>query len=157
MLAFSTNWTRLLATLVLLLFGPSQAAEVFRWTDDRGNVHFGDRPPPGRGETVELRPEATTPPPNESGEMPARRAAQRKLLRIYSEERMERAEARRREAALREERQRNCLKARETLERYRHAPSLYRVRDDGTPETLSTAERRRVTEEASEAVERLCR
>ena len=157
MIRLSNIWMRLLPVLALLLAGPAQAAEVFRWTDDRGNVHYGDRPPPGRGESVQLPPAAATTAPEESDGLSARRATQQKLLKIYSEERLERAEARRREAALREERQRNCLQARATLERYRHAPSLYRLREDGARATLSAAERIQVTDEAARAVDQWCR
>lgn len=36
--------------------GPSLAAEAFRWQDERGAVHYGDRPPPGAPVDKRLRP-----------------------------------------------------------------------------------------------------
>jgi len=49
--------------LAALLASQAVAAEVYRWVDEDGTVHFGDQPPPG-AEKVELPPPSTyTPPP----------------------------------------------------------------------------------------------
>lgn len=45
-----------LLALVVLIVPMLTAAEVYRWTDDQGRVHFGDRPPGNRpSETVDVR------------------------------------------------------------------------------------------------------
>lgn len=31
--------------LVALLVGPVAQAELYKWVDDRGNIHYGDKPP----------------------------------------------------------------------------------------------------------------
>ncbi|WP_297528120.1 DUF4124 domain-containing protein [Thiohalobacter sp.] len=55
--------TGLTLLLLALLAGQAMAAEVYRWVDEDGTVHFGDQPPPG-AEKVELPPPSTyTPPP----------------------------------------------------------------------------------------------
>ncbi|WP_018871709.1 DUF4124 domain-containing protein [Thioalkalivibrio sp. ALJ16] len=42
--------------LAALLAPAFASADVYRWTDDQGNVHFGDRPPEGRtSESVDVR------------------------------------------------------------------------------------------------------
>lgn len=35
---------RLTTALLLLACGPALAAGVYKWTDEKGRVHFGDRP-----------------------------------------------------------------------------------------------------------------
>ena len=40
----------LLATLSF-----SAVAQVYKWTDENGNVHFGTQPPPGQQEEVKIR------------------------------------------------------------------------------------------------------
>lgn len=40
----------LLATLSFSAF-----AQVYKWTDENGNVHFGNQPPPGQHEEVKIR------------------------------------------------------------------------------------------------------
>jgi len=56
---------RLLAGVVLLLaWLPVHAAEVYRWVDEQGKVHFSDTPPPGMAtESEEVRgPQASSTP-----------------------------------------------------------------------------------------------
>ena len=47
------------------LFTPLAATEVYKWTDDAGHVHFGDKPPASAAERVTIRsaptPAATSP------------------------------------------------------------------------------------------------
>lgn len=44
----------LLATLSFSAF-----AQVYKWTDENGNVHFGNQPPPGQQEEVHIRESKT--------------------------------------------------------------------------------------------------
>lgn len=47
---------RLVALLALLLPGLCGAQDLYRWTDDQGRVHFGDRPPQDRApEQLQLK------------------------------------------------------------------------------------------------------
>jgi len=47
---------KLCSTLVLLiLFLNANAGSIQKWTDENGNVHFGDRPPPGKSQSEELK------------------------------------------------------------------------------------------------------
>ena len=146
-----------LLAITILLLGTAHAGEVFRWTDDRGNIHFGDRPPPGEGEILEIKPGATASTPRESAEFAERRSTQQKLLRIYQDERAERAEARKREAAKKQARKQHCTEAKQRLYQYRHAPSLYRLERDGSRKTLSTNERHQATDDAQKEVNHWCR
>jgi hypothetical protein len=36
-------------------------AEVYKWTDENGNVHFGSQPPPGKKEEVKIRDTRSSP------------------------------------------------------------------------------------------------
>ena len=51
----------LLAAALLLAIPAS--AQIYKTTDEHGNVVFTDSPPPGEGEQVELPQTNTTPPP----------------------------------------------------------------------------------------------
>ena len=57
-----------LLILSLLLASTLASAQIYRTTDEDGNVIFTDRPPASEGsevEAVELNPTNTTPPPEE--------------------------------------------------------------------------------------------
>lgn len=45
----------------LLLFSIPAFAQVYKWTDENGNVHFGNQPPPGEREEVHIRESKTGP------------------------------------------------------------------------------------------------
>lgn len=44
------DW-RLAATALLVICGSLAAQELYKWTDENGNVHYGDKPPAGAGKT----------------------------------------------------------------------------------------------------------
>jgi hypothetical protein len=39
---------RTLVLIVLLAASASAAAQIYRWTDEQGRVHYGSQPPPGQ-------------------------------------------------------------------------------------------------------------
>lgn len=45
---------RLLIPLLLILSFPA-SGQVYKWTDENGNVHFGSQPPPGQNQEVKIR------------------------------------------------------------------------------------------------------
>lgn len=44
------------ALLLLSLLSFSAFAQVYKWTDENGNTHFGAQPPPGNQQQVDIRP-----------------------------------------------------------------------------------------------------
>lgn len=44
--------------VALLFFSIPAFAQVYKWTDENGNVHFGNQPPPGEREQMEIRESA---------------------------------------------------------------------------------------------------
>ncbi|KTD21269.1 DUF4124 domain-containing protein [Legionella londiniensis] len=61
---------RLFILISLMIFLPILHAEIYKWTDSEGNVHFSDKPHPG-AEKIDLPPVQTfspppTPPPAET-------------------------------------------------------------------------------------------
>jgi hypothetical protein len=54
-----TRFSRIFFTLALTAIPLLATAQVYRWVDDRGQVHYSQVPPPGR----EARPIGPPPPP----------------------------------------------------------------------------------------------
>ncbi len=141
-----------LLLLGLLLPVALAQAEVYRWVDEKGRVHYGDRPAGDRAERVELH----TRPAGEDPGMEQRRKKQQKLLEVLEEERREKEAERARARAEQEAREQDCKKARERLSRYQNANFIYTRNEDGSRVILEGEEYERVLREAREAVQRFC-
>ena len=122
-----------------VLAGPA-AAEVYRWVDEQGKVHFGDRPPAtAPAEALDLDV-----PPAVDGPDRGRMERQRRFLDVTEEERRREAAARREAQAERERRAENCRRARDNLARVRRARYLYQG-TDGERRVYSEEERAQVS------------
>lgn len=138
---------------ILLQPAAEPLAEVYKWTDEDGRVHYGDKPPVENAETVEIQ----NPPSDHDPALQQRREKRRRLLEIYNEDRQsqqEQEEAARRE---REQRKRRCAQASERLQTTRDANFLYEKTDDPqNPHVLSAAERQAEIERLRNAVKKWC-
>ncbi|WJW75662.1 DUF4124 domain-containing protein [Thiohalobacter sp. IOR34] len=139
--------------LVLLFSAGLAAAEVYRWTDAEGRVHFGDRPPASGAEVVPLR---SAPSAAGAPDEAERRARQQRLLQAYGEERLKKKEAARRQAADAAARRRRCLDVRDRLRRYQRGVPLYRLDDAGRRVYLEEAQRAALIGRLQRAERELC-
>jgi hypothetical protein len=130
-------------------------AEVYRWTDANGQVHYGARPPPQGAERLDL-PKATVAPATGDADVEARRARQRRLLESYEYERGQKeAEAER--AA--QQQQQNAQRCRELQRRWRrlsHPGPIYFGRADGGRDYLDDAGREAEKERMRPAYVQAC-
>ena len=125
--------------LLLLLTSSALGSGVYRWVDQSGGVHFGDRPPRSDANAVE---EVEVPrAPAASPDAAQRRERRDRLLRAYEHER---GEARARAQAAASERAKHaadCARLGKALERANTARYLYRKGKGGEPDILSEEER----------------
>ena len=92
---------RLFIVLLALLPG-LLAAEIYKWVDENGNVHYGDKPPQQPAETLDIE---TPAPSSEAPPMDSKRQIE-EALRIVTESRERREDLEREEAAAIAERER---------------------------------------------------
>jgi hypothetical protein len=138
--------------IVLLLSGQvSVHAEVFRWVDEKGQVHFGDQA--REASTHAIKPHARPPI---QGDQQQRMQKTRKLLNAYQIERQQQREQKAKQKEQAEKRKRGCIQARDNLRKYTDFGNVYRLDDDGKREYLSEKERAALLQRSREAVARLC-
>lgn len=132
-----------LALALILLSATASAAGVYKWVDDKGKVHYGDRPPASassKSVNVESRGSSTAGPVSE-----AERAARRqRLLQSFEADRAERANQRaQKQQALAKKRElkRKCAYARDNIEQLRSATGVYDLDHTGERRYLSNEER----------------
>jgi hypothetical protein len=137
--------------LLCLAIAPCHA-EVYRWVDEQGQVHFDDQPPDSS--TRSFKPAS---PSGQGGGEDQRMEKTRKLLNAYESERQQAREqaAERRENE--EKRRRQCVEAKDDLRQYQEAGSLYRLDEEGKRVWYSNAEREALIAQYREAIAKWCR
>ena len=139
-------------SLFLLLASPGSWAEVYRWVDAQGQVHFEDRNQAQSGsDTRSYRPPAAT------VEDPQQRLDKtRKLLNAYRAERQQAREQREQEKQELAKRARQCAIARDKLRQYQQYGAIYRLDDEGKRVYLSDQEREVLIERSQDEIARWC-
>lgn len=143
----------LAAVLALTLAGTPALAEVYKWVDAEGNVHYGDRPPSEGRETRSLD---LTPAPDRDSDHGSRSLKQRRLLEAFEAERAERELAESEAAEAKRERVHKCDQARRTLANFERANVIYTTDDSGARNYMSDGERREAAANARAWIARHC-
>ena len=141
---------RQLIASILLLFGPCIAAnaDIWKWVDEDGNVHFGDTPAREYAVNAEL---VTYTPGNRSASTSSN--SQTNTNRgndTNPEETPEEKRARQDSQAY------YCDRAKEIYDSYVDAPRLYRTSEDGRREYLSDQEAAAALANAEASVAEWC-
>nr|WP_256833455.1 DUF4124 domain-containing protein [Pseudomonas oleovorans] len=109
--------------LIVALLPSLAAAEIYRWTDEQGQVHFGQRPVAG-AETVQVKPQVV-----ERDQHTREREA--RSQRFYDARREEQQQAAAAATAQREERANECRDLRRRLAQIPEGFSYYRTDANG--------------------------
>ena len=147
-----------LFAILSCLLAPAVSAEVYKWTDAEGRVHFGDRPPGRDAESVTIRGAGKDDANDYQAPVtPADRAAkQRRLLNAFEEERRQKQEQKDEARNKKMERQRSCAKARDELEGLLTHGRIYNLDKDGNRVYLDGPGRDRAIADARREVEHRC-
>ncbi|MFC4257896.1 DUF4124 domain-containing protein [Marinobacter lacisalsi] len=139
--------------LVCLLVTPMTLAGTYRWVDENGQTHFGDRPPAdAASDEVNLDP---TP----AGSDAAARERQQRMndfLEQSEKERAERNEAKAREEAMAEKREARCEALRGRLKYLDSVSRIYRINNEGERVYVDEEENERIRREFRARVREEC-
>lgn len=145
---------RVLPVVGAVLLGaaaPAPAADVYKWVDEDGKVHFGDRPQGGNAEVMTVRPAAVP-----SGGGRARHERTERLLESLKSEREERRDAYAAAEAEKRERKQKCTVAKAELSRRESAAHLFYRDADGNKRVIDGEEYEAAIQEARDAVAHWC-
>ena len=120
--------TKLLAVLVLALVTTGATAEVYKWVDQDGRVHYSDRKPGSGSEARALElPSAAS----KDADHAERSLQRRRLLDAFEAERAEQEQAEAEAAAAKRERNEKCARIKRDLARFERANIIYTHDDSG--------------------------
>ncbi len=140
--------------LLCLLATPVAAlAGTYRWVDENGQTHFGDRPPAG---AVSDEVKVTPAPVDEDAAARARKTRVNEFLEQSEKERAERNEAKARQETAAEERQARCEQLRGRLKYLKSVSKIYRINNDGERVYVDDEENERLRREFTARVQSEC-
>ena len=147
------QYSILAAVLALTLVGTPALAEVYKWVDAEGNVHYGDRPPSSGQEPQSLSLPSAPDRDSDHGE---RSLKQRRLLEAFEAERADQERVETEAAEAKRERAHDCEQARRTLANFERANIVYTTDENGARVYMSDEERRGAAANAKEWIRKHC-
>jgi hypothetical protein len=145
---------RSLLLIVLTLACLPVSAEVHKWVDEDGQVHYEDSPK-GAGSAGRSSDGSSSQEPTPEQE---RLEKQKRVLEVMETERRAKQEQKEKADQERKESAAKCESAKQELTRRQEARYLYRKGSGDTErEVLSEEERAKVTAEAAAAVKKWCK
>lgn len=140
--------------LCLCLFAaPLAMAGTYRWVDENGQTHFGDRPPANaKSDELNLDP----PPADPDNAARDRHQRMQDFLEQSEQERAERNERESRQQAVAAERQARCEALRGRLKYLKSVSRIYRVNNNGERVYVDEEENERLRREFRTRVQEEC-
>ena len=143
------------AVAAMTLASGALANEIYKWTDESGNVHYEDRP---RGEPTEERIDLTyrrtdSRAVNQRTQARLDRQAERNEAKSVAAAAEDEAAEK---AAAAAERAKACERARARLETYLQSRRLYRTDENGERVYLDDAQRQEARQKAEEQITEFC-
>lgn len=129
-----------IALILTIGFSTAASAEMYKWVDENGDVHFSDRPQHTNAGRIQLAYTVGNQARQPDGEVEP----------SADESAAETSERERAEAYF-------CKQATEAYDEYKSAPSLYKTDDDGQREYLSDEEVADLLAETRSKISEWCR
>ena len=150
------------ALLIIIGFvSATLQAEVYKWVDDKGIVHYGDKQNT-EGRSVEMQVDMSSPdenPENANKETAtlSRDEKRRRLAGAMEEDRLEKKEAREKKKAERDQNKRQCNQLKDKKKRRQAAAVLYKLDKDGNRVVLSDEQRSKNQKSLDKQIKKYCR
>lgn len=141
--------------ILIILVTVQTHAEVYKWTDDKGQVHYGDKPiavPEAEAFGVDTRKNSGVALDDKT-----RVEKRQRLLDAMAEDRKEKVKQREKARAENADRQRRCVYYKDRLRLSQQASGVYRLDQDGNRVFLSEAGREQSSRNLQAQINKYCR
>ena len=146
-------------SLILLSISPLlDAANIYKWTDSKGNVHYGEHPPDEKAKEVRIRGGQQEDSIDSAAPKKDTAIKDRdRIIKAMENDRLARETKRQKKKDAEQKLNKQCANARDLLRRYLSAGSLYRLDDKGNRTTLSKQARQNEITRLKENIKKRCR
>ena len=119
-----TRWSLVLT--LLLSIAPYASAQVYKWVDEHGKVHYGDKPADEASQKMDIKKARKA-----DQYLKQRQGKRNKLLRAIEEDRHIERQQQAREKQKRLQQEDRCRRARNNLEDYKRGGRVYELDKNG--------------------------
>ena len=140
--------------VLMLLFCSQAVAEIYKWVDDQGKVHYSDKPVKQDAQQLNIKTEDINKSKLSQQERLERR---QRLLQAYDEDRAKRKEEDSKAEKQQQRLQRECVIAKDRLAQYERSTGLYDLDKEGNRVMLSEKERESVTDRLRQQIKQHCK
>jgi len=144
---------RLLLTLIITATATANAG-VYKWTDEQGRVHFGDRPTSSQAEQFKLKKQPKSSSSTSNATKP--QVTQQQLLNMYQQEREKKKAEKKKQKEEAKKLALKCANARDDLRRY-DGSRLYEVLPSGERRYFSDEEHAKTISNLKKNIKRHCK
>ncbi len=142
-----------LLIILCLLATPIAQAGTYRWVDENGQTHFGDRPP-ANAASDEITLKATAPAPDSTAGERKRRVNE--FLKQTEQERADRNRAQAEQKAKNAKHEARCQALRARLKHLKTVSGIYRLNNEGERVFVDDEENERLRREFQAKVQSEC-
>jgi len=143
-----------ISLLLLLVFVFPVSAEIYKWTDSDGNVHFGDRPSDIESATeLDIKVNKNSGITNSSGNKKEREY----MLKKIEEEKLEDAEKKKKRIAENKKRKKRCNSYKRSYQVHIQSNRTYRMSPDGERTYLTEEQRENKKKKLIRGIEKYCK
>lgn len=142
---------RIILFLACLYLSSNASAEIYKWVDDQGRTHYGDKPA-DEADSMEVDV-------SKKGHMDSdtdRAEKRQRLLNAMQEDRLRKQQEADKQREQQQYAQRQCTLARDRLKQYESVGYLYRLDKDGNRIVMPTEKRDQLTEQLRSDIRKNC-
>jgi len=149
-----------LVCMLLLWSMTAATAGVYKWVDEQGRVHCGDRPHGQQAEQVDVKPAPANTPSSTAEQATSdedRQMKQQRLLDAYATERARKKAELEKKKKDKAERKRKCTIAKDNLKRMRQAGRMFAYDKKGKRQYYSDDERSASLTQYQKQISKYCK
>jgi len=145
-----------LLIIIAVLYTASVQAEVYKWVDEKGRVHYGDKPTTG-SQAVEVRQYGSSNKPATSGDDELSRDEKRqRISNMLEEDRLAKNKKREKKNEQREKKKRKCNRLKDRQRHYERATGLYNLDKNGNRVYISNEQREKSEQKLRQQIKKAC-
>ncbi|VAW67528.1 hypothetical protein MNBD_GAMMA08-1074 [hydrothermal vent metagenome] len=127
-------------------------AEIYKWTDENGQIHYGDKPLVDSKEMdIDI---------SKQGHIKVngtREEKRRKLLETYNDDKQREDKEKAKRKKQKKKQERGCVLSKDRMKRFQRARSLYDLDKDGNRVTMSNEQREKSINELRNKIIKYCK